>query len=155
MGILDFTRGFVDQLNPLSERNVTLFFIWLNVYFFTAMTIWRAEKRWVRLLSLIVNQLFSAGLLVSYLNIVVPAAVYWKEAAANVLLVVSMTWLMFWLVGRKRKRKRLAQQRQDDRDDLHPAEIEDMSRSWLAQEERQPVPQPLPAHRQFPRRPPE
>jgi len=143
MDMLGFMRGFVDQLNPLSDRNVTLFFIWLNVYFFTAMTVWRAEKRWVRLLSLIANQLFSAGLLVSYLNIVVPAIAYWKYAAANVLLVISMTWLLFWLIGRRKKKLQQHRQR-ENRDDLAPAEIEDMSRDWIRQE-RPAIAQPTPS----------
>lgn len=80
--VLGSFRAMVDQLNPLSKGNVTLYFVWLTLYIVTATAVWRAERRWLRGICFLLNQVFSVGVLISLLNVVVPAIFFWAESLA-------------------------------------------------------------------------
>lgn len=87
-------RGVADQLNPLSAPNLIIFFTWLVVYLFTAMAIWRSNRRWVRLVCFVFNQLFSVGFLISVKDVVVPAVALWVESLCVALGTIVLTaWL--------------------------------------------------------------
>lgn len=100
--IISGLRGLVDQLNPLSKPNLILYFTWLFVYFFTATGIWRSNRRITRLCCFTVNQVFSIGLLISALQIAVPAIVLWRESLGAIVLTLIVAWFCF----RKRKTPR-------------------------------------------------
>jgi hypothetical protein len=89
--VLGSFRAMVDQLNPLSKGNVTLYFVWLTLYIVTATAVWRAERRWVRGICFVLNQVFSVGILISLLNVVVPAIYFWMESIATALVAFVCT----------------------------------------------------------------
>lgn len=95
MDIISDVRGLVDQLNPLSRQNQILFFFWLFGYFFLMAGIWRCERRGIRFCFLVVHQLFSAGVFISQVNIVVLAIYLWIESLAIVLVASALAMLMF------------------------------------------------------------
>lgn len=68
---------------------------------FTAGAIWRSDYRWVRLCCFLCNQVFSIGLLISIVNIIVPAVTYWVES----LVLAGGTGVLSWWVFRPRKKK--------------------------------------------------
>lgn len=84
-----------DQLNPLSTSSLIIFFAWIVIYVFTAATIWRAGNRWVRLLAFIVNQVFSIGIFISTINVVVAAVIYPWYAGGTALGTAVLAWLVF------------------------------------------------------------
>ncbi|MEN8196546.1 MAG: hypothetical protein ABFS30_08520 [Pseudomonadota bacterium] len=92
--VLAALRGVADQLNPLSTPNLIIFFTWLVVYLFTAMAIWRSNRRWVRLFCFVINQLFSVGFLISVKDVVVPAVALWVE---SLIVAVGTIVLTGWL----------------------------------------------------------
>lgn len=88
-------RGVADQLNPLSAPNLIIFFTWLVVYLFTAMAIWRSNRRWVRLVCFVFNQLFSVGFLISVKDVVVPAVALWVESLSVAVGTIILTGWLF------------------------------------------------------------
>lgn len=98
-GVISTFQGLFDTLNPLSRSNLIIFFAWLVVYVFTLIAIWRSNNRWIRLLCLVINQIFAVGIVVSYANAVLITVTYWRAALGTVLGTVIFTWWMF----RKRK----------------------------------------------------
>lgn len=89
--LLGSFRAMVDQLNPLSKGNVTLYFVWLSLYVITATAVWRADRRWVRGICFVLNQVFSVGVLISLLNVVVPAIYFWVESIATAVVAFACT----------------------------------------------------------------
>jgi hypothetical protein len=87
--------GFIDQINPASRNNQVLFMVWLVVTVFTGTALWRCGNRWIRLVCLLINQLFSMGILLSWAQIVVPAYILWKEALVAMVLTVAVAWFLF------------------------------------------------------------
>ncbi|MGH7003777.1 MAG: hypothetical protein ACREIP_07500, partial [Alphaproteobacteria bacterium] len=73
-------RGIVDQINPLSETNITLYFIWLVIIVLTGVAVWRAERRWLRGILYLVHQTFTIGVVINWITVVVVAYHYWRES---------------------------------------------------------------------------
>lgn len=88
-------RSVVDTMNPYSPGNITLYFVWLTVYSFTAMAIWRSDSRWFRLLCFLVNQLFAIGVIISQTIAIILAIEYWLHSLVVLLVVVILSWLLF------------------------------------------------------------
>lgn len=88
-------RGLVDQLNPLSRQNQILYLFWLAGYFFLMAGIWRCDRRSVRFCFLIIHQLFSAGVFISQINIVVLAIVLWAQSLAVIVVAVVLAMVIF------------------------------------------------------------
>ena len=88
-------RGVFDTINPFSLNNIVIYFVWLVVYTLTVMAIWRSDRRWVRLVCLILNQFFSIGIVVSYTVTLVLAVTYWKASLAVFLVTAVLGWWMF------------------------------------------------------------
>ena len=87
-------QGVFDQLNPMSTPNLIIFFTWLIIYLFTAMAIWRSERRWVRFVCFLTNQIFSMGFLISVKDVVVPALTLWVESLCVALATIVLSaWL--------------------------------------------------------------
>ncbi len=132
--------GFIDQINPASRNNQILFMIWLVVTVFTGTALWRCGNRWIRLVCLLINQVFSMGILLSWAQIVVPAYILWKEALVTMVLTVAIGWFLF----RKRKPKgepeprrgRGRKERRPDRQrggEVGGDELRNLSDEWAAQ----------------------
>ena len=133
--------GFIDQINPASRNNQILFMIWLVVTVFTGTALWRCGNRWIRLVCLLINQVFSMGILLSWAQIIVPAYILWKEALVTMVLTVAIGWFLF----RKRKPKkgepepRSGRNRKDRRPDrpgggeVGGEELRNISDEWAAQ----------------------
>lgn len=88
-------RSVVDTMNPYSPGNITLYFLWLVVYTFTAMAIWRCENRWIRLLCFLINQLFAIGVIISQTIAIILAIEYWIHSLVVLLVVIVLSWLLF------------------------------------------------------------
>jgi hypothetical protein len=92
-------RGIVDQINPLSETNVTLFFIWLAVFTLTGVAVWRAKRRWLRGVLYLVHQVFTIGIVINWLTVVIVAINFWWQAC----LVAATCACGGWWLCRERK----------------------------------------------------
>lgn len=80
--IISTMRGVVDQLNPLSQTNVTIFFIWLPVFTLTGVAVWRAERRWLRGILYLIHQFFTIGVIINWSTVIVVSIFYWWQALA-------------------------------------------------------------------------
>lgn len=91
---LEFVSDLVGRFNPNDPVNLTLFYLWLVIFIFTFTGIWRASRRWVRLVCYVVNQAVSFGMLQA--GVVTAAILFgrWREAlvACAVTFAVSC-WL--------------------------------------------------------------
>lgn len=125
--------GFIDQINPASRNNQVLFLIWLVITVFTGTALWRCSNRWIRLVCLLINQMFSMGILLSWAQIVVPAYILWKEALVAMVLTVAVAWFLF----RKRRPKGEPEPRRRGRklprEDVGAEELRSVSDEWAAQ----------------------
>jgi hypothetical protein len=101
---LEFVSDLVGRFNPNDPVNLTLFCLWLVVFIFTFTGLWRAPRRWIRLLCYVVNQAVSFGMLQA--GVVTVAILFgrWREAlvASAVTLAVSC-----WLFADRRPRLRI------------------------------------------------
>ncbi|MEA2779405.1 MAG: hypothetical protein QOK29_949 [Rhodospirillaceae bacterium] len=84
-----------DQLNPFSLGNIIVYFTWLVVYSFTLVAVWRSPKAWVRLCCLLVNQLFSVGVLISWSLTILLAYTYLLQSAIVCIVVAGTTFYLF------------------------------------------------------------
>ncbi|MFQ5972768.1 MAG: hypothetical protein ACE5Q3_10570 [Alphaproteobacteria bacterium] len=101
---LEFVSDLVGRFNPNDPVNLTLFYTWLVVFTFTFMGLWRAPRRWVRLVCYVVNQAVSFGMLQA--GVVTVAILFgrWREA----LVAGAMTFLLsWWLFADRRPRLRV------------------------------------------------
>jgi len=94
-------RGLVDQLNPLSRQNQILFFFWLFGYFYLMAGVWRCDRRGIRFSFLVIHQLFSAGVFISQVNILVLAIYLWIESLGIIVVATALAVFMF----RRKKHK--------------------------------------------------
>ena len=72
----------VDQLNPLSDGNVTLYFVTVFVYVYTFVAIWLARFAAWRLFCFVFNQLFTFGVFSSWATAVIITYEYWRYSIA-------------------------------------------------------------------------
>lgn len=126
--------GFIDQINPASRNNQILFLVWLIITVFTGTALWRCGNRWIRLVCLLINQIFSMGILLSWAQIIVPAYILWREALVVMVLTVAITWFLF----RKRRPKSKPEKRgripkEPRRGEIGAAELNSLSNDWAAQ----------------------
>jgi len=64
--------------------------------------VWRCPLPWFRILCLVVNQVFSIGILLSWRLAALLAVTYWRES----LLVLAVTGIgSFWLFRRRRRER--------------------------------------------------
>lgn len=89
--------GIFDQLNPFNTGNLIIYFLWLVVFTFTVIAIWRAPRGWIRLLCYVVNQAFSVGIILSWTLTSLLAYTYWQYSLATVAATLVVAWLV---VGR-------------------------------------------------------
>ena len=104
--LISDVRGLVDQLNPLSRQNQILYFFWLFGYFFLMAGIWRCDRRAVRFSFLLIHQLFSVGVFISQVNIVVLAIYLWVE---SLFIIAAATGLAILLFRRRVPKQPLAE----------------------------------------------
>ncbi len=93
--LLNEFRSIVDTVNPYSSGNVTLYFVWLVSYTFTAMAIWRSQRRWVRLCCFLLNQIFAVGVVISWTIVLILAYEYWIHSLVVLAAVVALGWWTF------------------------------------------------------------
>ncbi len=87
--------SLIDQLNPFSLGNLIFYFTWLTLYTFSLVAVWRSHRSWVRLICLVLNQILSVGVLMSYSLTLLLAYNYWLPSALIFLGVGSMTFVLF------------------------------------------------------------
>jgi hypothetical protein len=87
--------SLVDQLNPFSLGNLIFYFTWLTLYTFSLVAVWRSHRSWIRLICLVLNQILSIGVLMSYSLTLLLAYNYWLPSALIFLGVASMTFVLF------------------------------------------------------------
>ena len=92
--------SFIDQLNPYSLGNRVFYFVWLVLYSFSLVAVWRSHHSWVRFVCLILNQLLSVGVLISYSLTLLLAYTYWLPTA---LIFFSVAGATFYLFRRRRR----------------------------------------------------
>lgn len=100
---MDFASRLVDQLNPLSNANVVLYFITVFVYVYTLVAIWLARFAAWRLFCLVFNQLFSFGVFSSWATAVVITYQYWRYAIAMAVFALLCA-LVPIMIRRRRER---------------------------------------------------
>lgn len=133
-GLFSGFGGFIDQLNPASRNNQIVFLVWLVVTVFTGTALWRCGNRWIRLVCLLINQVFSMGILLSWAQIVVPAYILWREA----LVVMVLTILLACFLFRKRRPKVVPEKRgrvprEARRGEVGATELNRLSEEWAAE----------------------
>ena len=94
-------RGIVDQINPLSETNITLYFIWLVIIVTTGVAVWRAERRWVRGVLYLVHQTVTIGVVINWITVVVVAYHFWE---ASLVIAAFCFVSTFWICRRRKPR---------------------------------------------------
>ena len=94
--------GVLDQLNPFSLGNLILYFSWLVIFTYTGIAVWRCATPWLRLISYLVNQVVSVGILLSWTLTALLAYTYWWESVAVFACTAAGSLYLF------RTRKRLA-----------------------------------------------
>ena len=97
--IKEFWVGLEASVNPYSEQQIFLFFVWLVVFTAASVTVIMAERRMFRLIAWLVGTVFSFGLLQAGWITVTIAASYWPAAiAATAGTAASSIW-----IGRRRR----------------------------------------------------
>jgi len=99
--IVGSIKGLFDNLNPFNTGNLVLYFAWLVVYIFTLVAIWRSNSRIIRLISFLVNQIFSVGFILSWTLTALLAYTYWIASLGTIVITLILSWLAF----RKRPEK--------------------------------------------------
>lgn len=94
-GIERAFTSLVDQLNPFSLGNLIFYFTWLTLYTFSLVAVWRSHRSWVRFICLVLNQVLSIGVLISYSLTLLLAYNYWLPTALIFLSVALVTFLLF------------------------------------------------------------
>jgi hypothetical protein len=88
-------NAFIDQLNPFSPGNIIFYFVWLVLYSFSLVAVWRSHRSWIRLICLILNQVLSVGVLISYSLTLLLAYTYWLPTALVFFGVAGVTFYLF------------------------------------------------------------
>jgi hypothetical protein len=88
-------KSIFDNLNPFNTGNLVIYFSWLVVYVFTLVAIWRSNSRLVRLLSFLVNQVFSIGVILSWTLTALLAYTYWIASLGAVVITLILSWWVF------------------------------------------------------------
>jgi len=96
----DYFDSLLAVVNPYSPGNIIVFFVWIVVYTYTAIAVWRSERAWVRFICFIVNQAFSIGVLNTVVSTAALAITYWQHALA----VFAVTGASSLLLFRRRRR---------------------------------------------------
>ena len=90
--------SFFDQLNPFSLGNLVSYFVWLTIYSFTLVAVWRSHWAWLRLVCFVVNQVLSIGVFISWSLTLLLAYTYWLPSA---LIFLGMAGTTFYLFRRR------------------------------------------------------
>jgi hypothetical protein len=88
-------KGIFDNLNPFNTGNLVIYFSWLVVYVFTLVAIWRSNNRIVRLVSFLVNQVFSVGVILSWTLTALLAYTYWIASLGTIVITLICSWWAF------------------------------------------------------------
>lgn len=100
---MDAAFRLVDQLNPLSEGNLVLYFVTVFVYVYTFIAIWLARHAAWRLFCLVFNQIFSFGVFSSWATAMVISYAYWRYALG--MAVFALLCALVPLLLRRRRDK--------------------------------------------------
>jgi hypothetical protein len=93
--LYDSVRVVLEQLNPYNTGNQILYYVWLVVYTFTWVAIWRSKRPWLRFLCFVVNQLFSVGILMSTIVTVAFIISFWIETLAVFIVTAAISLFLF------------------------------------------------------------
>src|SRR5437667_3018256 len=92
-----FSR-FLDQLNLFSLGNIVFYFVWLTIYSFTLVAVWRSHRAWLRFICFVINQVLSIGVLISWSLTALLAYTYWLPSA---LVFFGIGGTTFYLLRRR------------------------------------------------------
>ena len=98
--IKEFLVGLEAAVNPFSEQQIAIFFIWLVVFTASSVTLIMADRRWLRFLAWVVCTGSSFGLWQAGWITLTIATSYWPAALA---VAGSTAAGSFWF-GRRRRR---------------------------------------------------
>jgi hypothetical protein len=93
--IYDSISVVLEQLNPYNTGNQILYYVWLVVYTFTWVAIWRSARPWLRFLCFVVNQIFSVGILMSAFLTVAFIISFWIETLAVFAATAAISLFLF------------------------------------------------------------
>ena len=96
----DYYDSLIAVLNPYSPGNIIVFFVWIVVYTYTAIAVWRSERAWVRFVCFVVNQVFSIGVINTVAATAALAVTYWHEALAAFAVTGAGSLYLFRRRGR-------------------------------------------------------
>ncbi len=101
--IKEFLVGLEAAVNPFSEQQIAIFFIWLVVFTASSVTLIMADRRWLRVVSWAVCTCSSFGLWQAGFITLTIAFNYWPSALAVAGTTAAGS---FWF-GRRRRRLRI------------------------------------------------
>jgi presenilin-like A22 family membrane protease len=93
--LYDSIRVVLEQLNPYNTGNQILYYVWLVVYTFTWVAIWRSRRPWLRFLCFVINQVFSVGILMSAFLTVTFIISFWIESLAVFVATTAISLFLF------------------------------------------------------------
>lgn len=93
--VVSSIKGVFDNLNPFNTGNIVIYFSWLVVYVFTLVAIWRSNSRIIRLVSFLINQIFSIGVILSWTLTGLLAYTYWIASLGTVVITLILSWWAF------------------------------------------------------------
>lgn len=99
----NFWVGLEASLNPFSEQQIAIFFLWLVVFITSSVALIMADRRWLRVVAWLVCTCSSFGLWQAGWITLTIAANYWPAALAVGGTTAAGT---IW-IGRRRRRMRI------------------------------------------------
>lgn len=97
MEILRHIHGFFDQINPLSDANLAIYFVSIFLFSYSAMGIFLSQFRFTRLVLYIINQIFAGGVLLSWAAFYIITYEYWDMALAVAFTGAFSALYWFWI----------------------------------------------------------
>ena len=105
----DFVGGLEAVVNPLSEQQLFLFFLWLLLFTGSSVALVMAERRLTRFFAWLVNSLFSFGMFQAGLVSLAIAVAYWQGTLAVALASAVCTGIFCHRQSRRRRSARKLQ----------------------------------------------
>lgn len=103
---MDFLARLIDSSDPFSSGNVTLYFVTVFVYVYSAVSIWLSQNWAWRLICFILNQFFTVGAVVTWPLVLTISARYWLYALAMVAIAIVGATVPHYVAFRRELRRK-------------------------------------------------
>jgi hypothetical protein len=89
---MSYLSSLIDNLNPLSQGNILLYWFWLMIYSGTFVVAWRARRSMIRFLCFVLNQIMGVSLFISWSMTKVLMTTFWLPTLLMSLAVIGTTF---------------------------------------------------------------